>query len=175
MSTQYCRNCGKYVTPGSYACMHCGLPPLKGVNYCNSCGATSHPEAVICIKCGIQFNGQSQAPQYGYSQTQQQPQSQNYYNQNTPPPHSDIFRNTTMPKTWLAESILATLFCCLPFGIAGIVNASKVESRFNSGDVDGAIRASDEAKKWTMISFWIGVGVTVLYIIAFAADSSSGY
>lgn len=27
----------------------------------------------------------------------------------------------TMPKTWLVESILVTLFCCLPFGIVGIV------------------------------------------------------
>ena len=36
-----------------------------------------------------------------------------------------------MPKKWLIESILATLFCCLPFGIAGIVNAANVESRFN--------------------------------------------
>ena len=174
MSTQYCRNCGKYVTPGSYACMHCGLPPLKGVNFCSSCGATCHPEAVICVKCGIQFNNsQAQAPNYGSNQSQ--PQSQNYYQQNTPPPQTDIFRSNNMPKTWLAESILATLFCCLPFGIAGIVNASKVESRYNSGDTEGAIRASDEAKKWTMISFWIGVGVTVLYIIAFAAGSPGDY
>lgn len=28
------------------------------------------------------------------------------------------------PKTWMAESILVTVFCCLPFGIAGIVFAS---------------------------------------------------
>ena len=28
------------------------------------------------------------------------------------------------PKTWLVESILVTLFCCLPFGIVGIVNAA---------------------------------------------------
>ena len=51
------------------------------------------------------------------------------------------------PKTWLVQSILVTLFCCLPFGIAGIVNASKVESRFYAGDKVGAQRASDNAKK----------------------------
>ncbi|WP_419184195.1 DUF2752 domain-containing protein [Xiashengella succiniciproducens] len=39
------------------------------------------------------------------------------------------------PKTWLGESILVTIFCCLPFGIAGIVNASKVESRFYAGEI----------------------------------------
>ena len=38
------------------------------------------------------------------------------------------------PKNWLVESILVTVLCCLPFGIAGIVNASKVEVLFLSGD-----------------------------------------
>ncbi len=69
------------------------------------------------------------------------------------------------PKTWLVESILVTLFCCLPFGIAGIVNASKIESRFYAGDIEGANRASADAKKWTMIGFWIGVGIGVLYLL----------
>lgn len=72
------------------------------------------------------------------------------------------------PKTWLVESILVTLFCCLPFGIAGIVNAAKVESRFYAGDVEGALNSSREAGKWTKISFWIsiaGVGIYALIII----------
>jgi hypothetical protein len=69
------------------------------------------------------------------------------------------------PKTWLVESILVTLFCCLPFGIVGIINASKVESRFYSGDVDGAIRASEEAARWTKIGFWVGLSVVVLYFL----------
>ena len=72
------------------------------------------------------------------------------------------------PKSWMVESILVTLFCCLPFGIAGIVNASKVESKFYAGDIAGAKRASDEAGKWTKVSFFIGIGVVVLYAIAMA-------
>ena len=72
------------------------------------------------------------------------------------------------PKSWMVESILVTLFCCLPFGIAGIVNASKVESKFYAGDIAGAKRASDEAGKWTKVSFLIGIGVVVLYAIAMA-------
>lgn len=70
------------------------------------------------------------------------------------------------PKTWLTESILVTLFCCLPFGIAGIVNAAKVESRFNSGDYSGAKEAADDAKKWVTWSFGIGIVVFILYFIA---------
>lgn len=72
---------------------------------------------------------------------------------------------SSMPKTWLAESILATIFCCLPFGIVGIVHAAKVESAYKSGDYDGAERASAEAKKWTMLGFWIGLVGIGLYLI----------
>ena len=68
----------------------------------------------------------------------------------------------TPPKTWLVESILATLFCCLPFGIAGIVNASRVESRFYAGDVEAANRASANAKKWTLWAFGLGIATYVM-------------
>lgn len=87
----------------------------------------------------------------------------------------DNFSNQKPPKTWLVESILVTLFCCLPFGIAGIVNASKVESRFFQGDIHGAQRASAEAKKWTMVSFWVGIIISVFYFLAIMGGSLSGY
>ncbi len=83
--------------------------------------------------------------------------------------------NKRPPKTWLAESILVTLFCCLPFGIAGIVNAANVESRFYAGDTEGSQRASDNAKKWTSIGFWIGVVIGVIYLIATIIGIGSGF
>ncbi len=69
------------------------------------------------------------------------------------------------PKTYLLESILATIFCCLPFGIAGIVNAAKVDSRWDNGDFEGARRASIEAKKWTTWSFYAGLVVGIFSAI----------
>jgi ABC-type Fe3+ transport system permease subunit len=69
------------------------------------------------------------------------------------------------PKSWLVESILVTIFCCLPFGIVGIVNASRVESRYYAGDIEGAMRASQEAGKWTKVAFWLGLVVVILYVI----------
>lgn len=69
------------------------------------------------------------------------------------------------PKNWLVESILATIFCCLPFGIAGIVFATQVNSKYDSGDYAGALQASKEAGKWTKISFWIGLGLIVAWCI----------
>lgn len=84
--------------------------------------------------------------------------------------------NQRPPKTWLVESILVTLFCCLPFGIAGIVNAAKVESRFYAGDIGGANRSSEEAKKWTLVSVWLGLAVGAIYIIVVViAGVSSGF
>ncbi len=81
--------------------------------------------------------------------------------------------NQTPPKSWLLESILATLFCCLPFGIVGIVNASKVEARFYAGDLAGAQRYSEEAKKWTLISVVLAlVGLGAYFILVFIAGVS---
>lgn len=71
------------------------------------------------------------------------------------------------PKTWMAESILVTIFCCLPFGIVGIVNASKVSSLFAAGNVEAAQKASADAGKWTKIGFIVGLIVTVIYLVIY--------
>ncbi len=71
------------------------------------------------------------------------------------------------PKNWLVESILVTIFCCLPFGIAGIVFASQVNNKFDTGDFEGALKASKDAGKWTKIGFFVGIAVAVLYFAIF--------
>jgi hypothetical protein len=71
------------------------------------------------------------------------------------------------PKTYMAESILVTLFCCLPFGVVGIINASKVSSLYAAGNVELAQAASLEAKKWTKIGFICGLAFYVLYLIVY--------
>ena len=77
------------------------------------------------------------------------------------------------PKSWLVESILVTLFCCLPFGIAGIVNASKVESRFYAGDFEGAEIASNEAGKWTKIGFFVGISFNIIGVLIYVFIGAS--
>jgi hypothetical protein len=66
------------------------------------------------------------------------------------------------PKNWLAESILVTIFCCLPFGIVGIVFAAQVNSKYDAGDYTGAQNASRDAGKWTKVSFFVGIAQIVL-------------
>ena len=79
------------------------------------------------------------------------------YQQSAPP--------STPPKNWLVESILVTIFCCLPFGVAGIVFASQVNSKWATGDFAGAEQASKEAARWTKIGFWIGIAQCILAIL----------
>ena len=72
------------------------------------------------------------------------------------------------PKTWLVESILVTILCCLPFGIIGIINASKVEQKFYAGLTDEAQKASQDAGKWTKIGFFTGIAMYVIIFILYA-------
>ena len=73
------------------------------------------------------------------------------------------------PKTWMAESSLVTVFCGLPFGIAGIVFASKVSSLYAAGNYEAALQASKDAGKWTKIGFIVGLVVIVLYLLVYGA------
>ena len=69
------------------------------------------------------------------------------------------------PKNYLVESILVTLFCCMPLGVVGIVFAAQVNSKFDSGDIEGANKASADAKKWMKWGLISGIIVITLYLI----------
>lgn len=64
--------------------------------------------------------------------------------------------------THMVDAILATIFCCLPFGIPAIVYASMVNSRIAAGDLEGAMRASRSANMWVHISAWTGLLLALL-------------
>lgn len=76
-----------------------------------------------------------------------------------PPPPAP---GQAMPKKYLVESILATLFCCLPLGVAGIVFASKVESLYKAGAYAEAQEASRKAKLFSLIALGLGIGYVVV-------------
>jgi hypothetical protein len=85
-----------------------------------------------------------------------------------PPPYQ-----TPPPKieTYLVHSILVTLFCCLPLGIPAIVYAANANSKLGAGDTAGALRASQNAKTWCLISLVAGliVGFGWMALIGFSA------
>ncbi|MDE5842789.1 MAG: CD225/dispanin family protein [Muribaculaceae bacterium] len=69
-----------------------------------------------------------------------------------------------MPPTYLVWAVVMTVLCCLPAGIAAIVFACQVSSRYYAGDVEGAGRASRNAEIWIIVSFVLGVMVNTLYL-----------
>ena len=69
------------------------------------------------------------------------------------------------PKNHLAEAILVTLCCCLPFGIVAIAYAAQVNGKYMAGDVYGAQVASANAKKWCWVGFGFGIIGTIIYAI----------
>lgn len=76
------------------------------------------------------------------------------YNQSPMPPK---------PNNYMALAILTTIFCCLPFGIVGIVKASKVNSLYMLKQYDLAMQASADAKKWSIIGIVAGLVVGIAY------------
>ena len=65
----------------------------------------------------------------------------------------------------MTEAILVTLFCCLPFGIAAIIQASKVSGFVASGNIPAAQAASNEASKYVKIAFFAGLIVGILSFV----------
>lgn len=141
---------------------------------CKECGAQISEFAEVCPSCGAPTSISKTA-----SAPAEQPQQHTYQQQqsvNTPPPSQQNQMHPELPpKSWLVESILVTILCCLPFGIAGIVNASKVESRWYAGDKAGAQRASEDAARWTKIGFFGGLAFIVIYTILVVAGAINGF
>lgn len=69
----------------------------------------------------------------------------------------------------LVWAILATIFCCVPFGVVSIVFAAQVNGMLAAGDCEGARIASDKAKTWAIVSMSVGFGIAALYILLSAA------
>ena len=70
---------------------------------------------------------------------------------------------------YLVFAILATVLCCLPAGIPGIVYAAQVNGKLQAGDIAGAQSASQNAKMWCWISFGLGLAFCVIYGLLMAA------
>src|SRR5579864_2230817 len=114
--------------------------------FCPQCGTNNADTAAVCVQCGrILQAGTSVAPL-------------NVTGVVMPP------AGTTVPN-YLVFAILATVFCCLPTGIPAIIYAAQVNGKLLAGDYAGAQLASKNAKTWCWVSFGVGLGVTLLYML----------
>ncbi len=85
--------------------------------------------------------------------------------------HKPDLENAPKPPvpTYLAHSIIVTIFCCWVFGIPAIVYAAKVNARLAANDYEGAVASSKTARMWCWIAFgtWcLFVGVYLLIVLA---------
>jgi hypothetical protein len=118
--------------------------------YCRKCGSLNDDNAFKCVKCGEVLQQVK-----GGEPVQKVP-------------------------NYLAQAILTTLFCCLPFGIVAIVYAAQVNSKVAAGDYAGAVEVSRKAKTWCWVSFGIGLAGSVIWFIfvligAIASHSQQSY
>jgi uncharacterized membrane protein YvbJ len=104
---------------------------------CPNCGVENKEDAWYCYECGHNLKEAGA----------EKPHSNNEF---------ETGKAYVIPNH-LASSILVTFFCCLPLGIVAIINAAQVNSRAANGDIAGAYKASDAAKKWSGAAFLIGL------------------
>jgi uncharacterized membrane protein YvbJ len=107
--------------------------------YCPKCGAQNDDSAFHCIQCGHALRGAASPGTAG-----------------------------TTPRSvpsYLAQAIIVTLLCCLPFGIVAIVYAAQVNGKVAAGDYAGAVEASNKAKTWCWVSFGVGLAAIAIWAL----------
>ena len=77
------------------------------------------------------------------------------------------WRPPAQPKpsftSFLVPAILATLFCCAPFGVAAVVYAARVDPLLAGGDPATAEESARKARLWTWIAFGVGLLPWLVY------------
>lgn len=86
-----------------------------------------------------------------------EPQQANAYNPYAAQGRQPSPELPPMPSTYLGWNIAATLLCCIPAGIVGIIYSAMVRSKYSIGDYEGAAKASSRASLWLIISIVVGI------------------
>ncbi|XP_061012150.1 proline rich transmembrane protein 1B [Dama dama] len=70
-----------------------------------------------------------------------------------------------LPKDYMMESVLATLFCCLLTGLIAIVYSHETRAALARGDLAQAQEASRKARSLVLFSLLFGVFVSTSWVI----------
>ena len=126
--------------------------------FCSKCGTQVNDGTKFCPKCGNPMENSASSPN-GYQQQAYQPQ-QPYAAQVAQ--HAQ--QKPMKPNTHMVFAILSTILCCLPTGIYAIVMANKVDKLYYAEDYEGAEKASQDAKKWSIIGAVLAVIGWIIYV-----------
>ncbi|MDR2801841.1 MAG: CD225/dispanin family protein [Prevotellaceae bacterium] len=123
--------------------------------YCSKCGEGNREDARYCARCGNPLASTN--------------------NPVTAPPSNG---SQLMPETYLWQSIVVTILCCLPLGIPAIVYATQVEKYFIRGEIAAAERASRQAKNFCIWSLAAGllflIGYIGIYVVILGGAALGG-
>lgn len=89
-----------------------------------------------------------------------------------PPPPGGGGYGGAPPNNYLVPAIISLICCGGLFAIPAIIFASQVNSKWNAGDVQGAMDASNKAKTWCIIAYAIGVIGGIIGVIFYAITLS---
>lgn len=158
-----CRNCFQEIPDGTKYCPHCGADQ-QAVPVNNYQNTPSDMDGV--------YSGNNQQ-----NMNQQYQDNQNYGGgYQTPPQYQQGNQGSQINWVpYLVVSIITTLCCCLPAGIAGIVFSAKINSAMNAGDYVGAQNAAKTAKICIIVSVALGLIIDIIYIIYMVMAGSSSY
>jgi uncharacterized membrane protein YidH (DUF202 family) len=132
------------------------------MSQCSNCGAELRPAANFCSSCGA---AQAEAAQTEVFDPAASP---------SPAPadvlrqRADQLRAAPAAQTQknienhFIKSIIATVCCCVPFGIVGIIYATKVDAYMRTGNRAAAEDASQKANLWSNLAIGIGLVVNAL-------------
>ena len=93
-----------------------------------------------------------------------------------PPSQASMHPSSMMIPNYLWQSIVVTILCCWPCGIPAIVYAAKVDGLKLQGNINGALEASANAKKWCIISLtgWaVLIGIYLLFVLVAVVSSNA--
>ena len=100
---------------------------------------------------------QPAAPQPGMAAAPQQPEAVTGDPIGQQPQYGPVQPAEPCPPTNMVWAVLATIFCCVPFGIVAIVFANQVSKCYLAGDLEGAKSASETGAWWCIAAITIGV------------------
>ena len=167
-----CIKCYQEITEGSKFCPHCGAEQPDTASAANTdaqANTAAQPDAAASQNTAAQQdqNTQYQDPYAQYQNTQYQ----------TPPVYQSSYE-PEKPINWvpyLVLSIITTVCCCLPFGVVGIVYATKINSAMNAGNYEEAQKSAKTAKIWIIVAAAVGVIANIIVAVMAAMGAMDSY
>ena len=125
---------------------------------CPTCGSRNEDANRFCVSCGQELRSETYRP---YRELRGGEYGGEEYS-----PYGGSGGHPQRVPNYLIPSILVTIFCCLPLGIAAIVFAAQVNGKVAAGDIAGAQSASRTARTLVIISVVIGFVVIGIALLA---------